>query len=88
MGGLTIVDDRSSIEWLVDDWSNTIRKERRDEMNCFNFPMAMQTQPGYNLREESTLEDSLIGEIVVLLLESLAAAKAAVRARLIEWVNS
>lgn len=57
-------------------------------MNCFNFPMAMQTQPGYNLREESTLEDSLIGEIVVLLLESLAAAKAALRARLIEWVNS
>ena len=88
MGGLTIVDDRSSIEWLLDDWSNTIRKERRYEMNCFNFPMAMQTQPGYNLREESTLEDSLIGEIVVLLLESLAAAKAALRARLIEWVNS
>lgn len=57
-------------------------------MNCFSFPMAMQTQPGYNLREDSTLEDSLIGEIVVLLLETIAGVKAQVRARLIEWVNS
>lgn len=57
-------------------------------MNCFSFPMAMQTQPGYCVREDSTLEDSLFGEIVVLLLESLAGLKAKIRARLIEWVNS
>lgn len=57
-------------------------------MNCFSFPMAMQTQPGYNLREEDTLEDNLIVEIIVLLLESLAGMKAALRARLVEWVNS
>jgi hypothetical protein len=57
-------------------------------MNCFSFPMAMQTQPGYKPGEDGTLEDSLIGEIVVLLLESLASVKAELRARLIEWVNS
>lgn len=50
--------------------------------------MAMQTQPGYNLREDSTLEDSLVGEILVLLLEGFASVKAALRARLVEWVNS
>lgn len=50
--------------------------------------MAMQTQPGYNLREDSTLEDSLVGEILVLLLEAFASVKAALRARLVEWVNS
>lgn len=74
---------------LIDDWSNSESElERRYEMNCFSFPMAMQTQPGYNLREESTLEDSLVGEILVLLLDVFASAKAALRARLIEWVNS
>lgn len=57
-------------------------------MNCFSFPMAMQTQPGYSLREDSTLEDSLVGEILVLLLEGFASVKAALRARLVEWVNS
>ncbi len=57
-------------------------------MNSFSFPMAMQTQPGYNLREESTLEDNLIVEVVVLLLEGLAGWKAKLRARLVEWVNS
>lgn len=57
-------------------------------MNCFSFPMAMQTQPGYNLREEETLEDNLIVEIVVLLLESLNSVKSSVRRKLIDWVNS
>lgn len=57
-------------------------------MNCFSFPMAMQTQPGYNPNESSTLDNSLIGEVVVLLLEALASFKAELRARLIDWVNS
>ena len=57
-------------------------------MNCFSFPMAMQTQPGYNLREEGTLEDNLIVEIVALLIDWLADSKKQMRARLIEWVNS
>ncbi len=57
-------------------------------MNCFSFPMAMQTQPGYNLREDDTAQDNLIVEVVVLLLESLAGFKAKLRARLVEWVNS
>ncbi len=57
-------------------------------MNCYGFPTAMQTQPGYKLREDDTLEDNLIVEFVVLLLESLAVLKAELRARLIDWVNS
>ncbi len=57
-------------------------------MNCFSFPMAMQTQPGYNLREDDTVQDNLIVEVIVLLLESLAGLKAELRARLVEWVNS
>lgn len=57
-------------------------------MNCFSFPMAMQTQPGYNPKEDGGFEGSLIGEVVVLLLEALASFKAELRARLIDWVNS
>jgi hypothetical protein len=57
-------------------------------MNCFSFPMAMQTQPGYNLRDEDTLEDNLIVEIVVLLLDWLADTKKQLRGKLIAWLNS
>ncbi len=57
-------------------------------MNCFSFPMAMQTQPGYNPNEDGSFEGNLIGEVVVLLLEALASFKAELRARLIDWVNS
>jgi hypothetical protein len=57
-------------------------------MNCFSFPMAMQTQPGYNLREEDTLEDNLIVEIGALLFDWLADWKMQIRSRLVEWVNS
>lgn len=57
-------------------------------MNCFSFPMAMQTQPGYNLREEDTLEDNLIVEIGALLFDWLADLKMQIRSRLVEWVNS
>jgi len=57
-------------------------------MNCFSFPMAMQTQPGYNLRESDTMEDNLIVELVVLLIDALASVKRNLRAKLVEWVNS
>jgi len=57
-------------------------------MNCFSFPMAMQTQPGYNLRDEDTLEDNLIVEIVVLLLDWWADTKKQLRGKLIAWLNS
>lgn len=50
--------------------------------------MAMQTQPGYNLREEDTLEDNLIVEIGALLFDWLADWKMQIRSRLVEWVNS
>lgn len=51
-------------------------------MNCFSFPMAMQTQPGYNLREEDTLEDNLVVEIVVLVLDWLADSKKTIESRI------
>lgn len=56
--------------------------------SCFSFPMAMQTQPGYSVRDDQTYGNDLIVEVIVLILNSFTTLKANIRAGLVEWVNS